>query len=400
MEETVLDLRGRLRVGVSELDPFLDVGIGAFPRIADEIVRRLDEAGVEVVVDPPARRGEPSRGGVLPASAFAFAQEVARIVPMDREEEGRLARRFDLLERRYRAALRAARLPPSSEDGGPGPCRGIPACDHEGRGGFPACLFDAAPPERRASLHARRVERDAARNALVERSLWLVLRLVRPYLGFGIPVADLAQEGTLGLLAAAERFDWTRGVRFATYAGYSVIQALQAASLRCRRLIRIPFSVQKARRKVSAALLGADPGREVPLQELAARARVSARSLRGVREAERLILSLDSGIAEEGGGSEDVRRNHLEDARGGIDLDSIEDLRPRDRLRRAMGTLGPREQLVLERRFGLNGSASQTLEEVAVDLGVSPERVRQIQVRALRRLGTGDTGRLLSPLVA
>jgi RNA polymerase primary sigma factor len=405
-ERTVPDMRlatpmildGRSPVPARELDSILDVERARFPGVADRLIRRLDRAGVTIafertpLLDAPAGASDSSSRD---SALTTFRAEVAEIRPMDRAEELRLARRFDLVRRRYRRALDRAGLllfeTPRSEaraffDG---------ACDHDGDREHPGCLFTSVPPAVAETLHARRSEYDAARNEMVSRALYLVLRLAPRFRGLGVPFLDLVQEGNASLFRAVEGYEWWRDVRFSTYATFWVNQAFLSLLYRTGRTVRVPAYIQKAMKRINAARAG-EPN--AAPEEIADAAGFGVDFVKHVLAGNKYSLSLDREVGREEG------ENHrfldlLEDPRPGVDFEGIEELRLGDRLRETMRVLSARERLVVELRYGLNGSPPHTLGEVGKILGVSLERVRQIQEVALQRM-RGERGRrLLAPLL-
>ncbi|HET6202625.1 MAG TPA: sigma-70 family RNA polymerase sigma factor [Planctomycetota bacterium] len=388
-------LETRAAIPVHELDSFLDVDRGRFLAVADRLIRGLDRARVRIEFERIPLRGIPgAEAEATPGEAAlsTFRAEVSHIVPMDRGDELRLARRFDLVRRRYRRALAAAGLLPLRAPRSENREWFDAACDHEGVRGKPGCLFGSVPSETAEALHARRAEYDAARNAMVERALYLVLRLAPRFRGLGVPLPDLIQEGNASLFRAVEGFEWWRNVRFSTYATFWVNQAFLSLLYKTGRTVRVPAYIQKAMKRINAARVTSGKP-NVPPEEIAQSAGLPVDFVKHVLSGNRYSLSLDREVGHEEGETHRFL-DLLEDPHPGVDFEAIEDLRLPERLRETMEVLSPRERLVVELRYGLNGAPPHTLGQVGEILGVSLERVRQIQEVALHRM-RGERGRRL-----
>jgi RNA polymerase primary sigma factor len=225
-----------------------------------------------------------------------------------------------------------------------------------------------------------------ARRHMIQCNLRLVVSMAGRYSGLGLPISDLVQEGNIGLMKAVDRFDHRRGVRFATYAGWWIQQAMRRAVNRKARLVRLPAWTgnELYRLRTVGKELEIRLGRRPTLPELADRMGVSVRRVRQLQQWDRKVLSLQMPVGDEGDGE-------LGDLISDQDVPSIEEVYSRRRLQEKVRHLvaarcSPREQEILSMRFGLDSGESQTLKEIADELGISRERVRQIEKRALRRL--------------
>lgn len=224
---------------------------------------------------------------------------------------------------------------------------------------------------------------EQARQRLIECNLRLVIKVTKRYLRCGLPLGDLIQEGNIGLMKAANRFDHRRKFRFATYAVWWIRQAVHQAVVNQARLIRLPIGMNSELyrlRKASDALESRLNRRPTP-QELAEQMDASARRIRRLLRWNRRVLSLEMPIGDPEG-------HTLADVIPDRDTPPLEETIARQQLRDSLhdlmaACLRPREQEVLCLRFGFNGD-SQTLEKVAQKYGVTREQVRQIEVRALR----------------
>lgn len=235
---------------------------------------------------------------------------------------------------------------------------------------------------------AQRMERGdlEAKERLINSNLRLVVANAKRYRGQGLPLLDLIQEGVLGLIRAAEKFDWRRGFKFSTYATYWIRQALQRSLDSRARTIRIPTTVAQLERKIARAEreFEARFGRPPTDEELAEAAETDVAELERVREAPRAATSLDRPVGEEG----DATLGQLVPAEGTPVAEEVEISLRTDAVHRALEHLPERERAVVKLRFGINGDQVIPTEAVARELEVSPRRVREIESRALERLGS------------
>jgi RNA polymerase primary sigma factor len=238
---------------------------------------------------------------------------------------------------------------------------------------------------------AKQIERDdpAAKRELVERNLRLVHSLARRYRGSGVPYEDLVQEGTIGLIRAAQQFDHRRAVRFSTYAVWSIRRSLADAVVD-ERTIRIPANaarrlakIRRAERELERSALGS-PSSEA----ISERVGLSVHSVRTLRDAASVAASLDEPVGEAGTTLGEL----IADDRA-IEPWRRTDARERHRrLRQVVGLLPDRHREVLLRRYGLQGGERETHAEIGARLGVGEDRSRQLEREALHRLRSlGDT---------
>ena len=231
---------------------------------------------------------------------------------------------------------------------------------------------------------------DAARQRLIESNLRLVMSVARNYTRADVPLLDLIQEGNLGLMRAVEKFDYKLGFKLSTYATWWIRQSITRALVDQGRTIRLPLHVAEEVRKLlrSRRQLAQKLNREPTLPELAAETQVPEQR---VEELLRLIetpVSLETPV----GDGESLFGDLLEDARASAPLELTAEKARAEDLVAALGTLEPRLRRVVTLRFGLDGGTPYTLDEIGADVGVTRERVRQLETRALRELRLAAPG--------
>ena len=309
------------------------------------VVRYLEKQGVEII-------GTFDNADEEVDTVSQYLREMSRVPLLTAEEEVELAR---LIEEGKEAACRLA--------------------DERGR----------LTAEEKAELEAKVAAGQAARDHLIRANTRLVVSVAKRYIGQGVPFPDLIQEGNLGLMKAVEKFDYHRGFRFSTYATWWIRQAVTRAIAGQGRTIRLPVHILDSLRALYRVQQELEQRLQRPPseEEIAEEMGMPVSKVQWMLKVSRYPLSLDSPLGDE----EDAElANFVEDRTAPSPAQVAYRQMLSERLNAVLDTLPPREAQIIRLRYGLNGGTPLTLEEVGKQFGLTRERIRQIEHKALRRL--------------
>jgi RNA polymerase primary sigma factor len=295
-----------------------------------------------------------------------YLQEIGRIRLLRADEEIELARKIaDLLELELKREEVASQKDCEPDD--------VPEEEWAVKMDMPLGAF-------RHRLHAGR----RAKDKMVQSNLRLVVSIAKKYMNRGLSFQDLIQEGSLGLIRAAEKFDHEKGYKFSTYATWWIRQAITRAIADQSRTIRLPVHLYEtiSRIKKTTKLLSQEMGRKPTEEEIATRMEMTIEKLRFIAKSAQLPISLETPIGKE----EDSRLGDFIESDGETPDDQVAKSLLREDLESVLGTLSPRERDVLKLRYGLDDGRMKTLEEIGQIFNVTRERIRQIEAKALRKL--------------
>ncbi|MCS7179280.1 MAG: sigma-70 family RNA polymerase sigma factor [Anaerolineae bacterium] len=330
------------------------------PEQLDEVIALLSEAGIEVYDDLPPLETEDLEGidgdlddlsGVAADDTVGlYLREMARVPLLSLEEETQLAHLIEL-----------------------------------GREAERVLANNGTDPVERARLENLVEQARTAREHLIKANTRLVVSIAKKYIGRGVPFLDLIQEGNLGLMKAVEKFDYRRGYRFSTYATWWIRQTISRAVADQSRTIRVPVHMSDRIRRLyrTAQQLEQEYGRPPTPEEIATELDMEPRKVQWMMRVSWRPLSLEHPVGEE---EDNELGAFIEDESTPTPPQSAYHKMLAEKIEEVLSTLSPREARILRLRFGLGGSRSHTLEEVGQKFGLTRERIRQIEGKALRRL--------------
>jgi RNA polymerase primary sigma factor len=323
----------------------------------DRVVRILTDEGIEVLDAPgedtedlrPAE-GEASKRATTSDLVRIYLREIGRVPLLTAEDEVELAKSIEA---------------------------GLYAEEKLG-GGFPLLGAEGA------DLKVLAAEGVRGKQRLIEANLRLVVSIAKRYIGRGLVFLDLIQEGNLGLIRAVEKFDYTRGYKFSTYATWWIRQAITRAIADQARTIRVPVHMVETINKLARLQrqLHQDLGREATTTELAREMGIEPERVAEIQRIAQEPVSLQSPIGEE----ESDLGDFIEDADAVVPIEAAAFIMLQDQLEQVLLELSKREQRIIHLRFGLTDGHPRTLEEVGREFGVTRERIRQIEAKTLAKL--------------
>jgi RNA polymerase primary sigma factor len=329
----------------------------------DELIETKPEEAKSAKVVKSRRRAQTKKKHYTEDSIRLYLQEIGRIRLLRADEEIELARKIaELLEmERAREKL----------------CEQLERDPHDTEWAeavkLPINSF-------RYRLHVGR----RAKDKMVQSNLRLVVSIAKKYMNRGLSFQDLIQEGSLGLIRAAEKFDHEKGYKFSTYATWWIRQAITRAIADQSRTIRLPVHLYEtiSRIKKTTKLLSQEMGRKPTEEEIATRMEMTIEKLRFIAKSAQLPISLETPIGKE----EDSRLGDFIESDGETPEDQVSKNLLREDLEKVLDGLSPRERDVLRLRYGLDDGRMKTLEEIGQIFNVTRERIRQIEAKALRKL--------------
>jgi RNA polymerase primary sigma factor len=321
----------------------------------------VDDGDDELAATRAPSRASHTEGGSFDPVRM-YLKEIGKVPLLTAEQEVTLAKRIEA------GLLATQKLDP-------------PLVDEEGNPVEPPVISDS----QRASLHAVQRDGELARRQLTEANLRLVVSIAKRYVGRGMALLDLIQEGNLGLIRAVEKFDYTKGFKFSTYATWWIRQAITRAIADQARTIRIPVHMVETMNKVLRVqrTMLQELGREPTVEEIAAKVELTPDKVREIQRIAQEPVSLETPVGEEDDSS---LGDFVEDPNVIAPATAAARALLSEAIEEALQELNDRERAVVRLRFGLDDGQIRTLEEVGKEFGVTRERIRQIESKTLAKL--------------
>jgi RNA polymerase primary sigma factor len=373
VSEIVAQARERGTVALAELTAAFD-RCDLPTEAVDGVLRLLADEGVDVLEAPPDDPDEPRRGpaevtrrAVTGDLVRIYLREIGRVPLLTAQDEVDLAKAIE-------AGLFA---------------------EEKLQGGYPLQGRHGVELAELALLAADGIR---AKQRLIEANLRLVVSIAKRYIGRGLVFLDLIQEGNLGLIRAVEKFDYTKGYKFSTYATWWIRQAITRAIADQARTIRIPVHMVETINKMARIQrqLHQDMGREATPAEIAAEMGLHPERVAEIQRIAQEPVSLQSPIGEEDSDLGDF----IEDADAVVPIEAAAFIMLQDQLEQVLDNLTMREQRIIQLRFGLTDGHPRTLEEVGREFGVTRERIRQIESKTLAKLRHPSRAQMLREYLA
>jgi RNA polymerase sigma factor (sigma-70 family) len=365
----------RAVLALDRLDRLLSVSPDRFVNVAKRLARFFQNQDLDIdIVGYRDRRlvfsSSPHSAQADVKGSGLYQSDLRRLPAMDRDEELRMAKRHEFFKVRVQCALEQLGLAPDAAASLVAAPR-AEVLAHTGRSAATGYLVRCL------------AQLEQLRNLYVEGALHIVLGTVARYRCLGVDVQDLIQEGNASLFQAIDGFDWRRDVRFRTYAQYWVQQAVLKMLYNSSRTVRVPIWVQKMLGRIRRMQESSQrKGQELSRADIARELGVPESRVAQVMDSKRFAVSLDATVSDtEGSFGQTLADESLLPV-----TELIAEGNLGESLRSSMQDLPDRERIILERRFGLRGREPETLGEIAIGLGITAERVRQLQNSALARM--------------
>ena len=371
-----------------QLDARLDVlalSPDTFTAECGTLAAELDLAGIALEITDPLSWRKPvsaDKSAARVTLSQQFRREVDAMIVLEREPEARLARRIEFARVRFEQNLKAAGMTAAQV---------LESMSFGSQDHAMSCKLPAHLCRRWLELHTLRTE-------MVERNLYLVLINVERYSHTTASQGDLIQEGSAALFRAVDGFDWRRGLYFRTYAVHWLNQAFRSYLYNFTNTVRVPVYLQKALKHVNDAKnrLGDS---KASVEKIAAEAQLGENLVAAALSSARSSRSIDMSFDDDGEGGRLKDLLQAQTNEEGPYTTALEDVSLEESLGDALGRLSDRERYVVTLRFGIGVEREHTLAEVAAKLGVSLERVRQIQVRAINKLRSPQLRKVVDPFL-